>query len=355
MLKMLPFDNKSEFQVVVDMPAGTPVEHTAAVLHELGAYLADRAGGDRLPGLCRHRRADQLQRPGAPVLPAQRRRGRRPAGQPGRQASAHASRATPSRRGCGPRCRRSARRYGANVKVVEVPPGPPVLSPIVAEIYGPDDDGPAQVAQARARACSTRRRASSMSTTAASPPRRAKLLLVDRRKARAARRAAGGDRRARCAPAWPARTRRYLHDAEQVPGCRSTLQLPAERQGELDAAAAAAGARRARRSWCRCRELVTRQRHRCASSAIHHKDLLPVHLRHRRRGRHDRQPAVRHVRHARRRCTRSRRRAAARSANTSSARRTTRIATTRSSGTANGRSPTRPSATWASPTRSDWC
>ena len=40
LLKMLPFDNKSEFQVIVDMPAGTPVEKTAAVLHELGAYLA---------------------------------------------------------------------------------------------------------------------------------------------------------------------------------------------------------------------------------------------------------------------------------------------------------------------------
>src|SRR5690554_4199116 len=39
-LKMLPFDNKSEFQVVVDMPAGTPLEKTAAVLHELGAQLA---------------------------------------------------------------------------------------------------------------------------------------------------------------------------------------------------------------------------------------------------------------------------------------------------------------------------
>jgi multidrug efflux pump subunit AcrB len=40
LLKMLPFDNKSEFQVIVDMPAGTPVEQTAAVLHELGAHLA---------------------------------------------------------------------------------------------------------------------------------------------------------------------------------------------------------------------------------------------------------------------------------------------------------------------------
>ena len=85
-LKMLPFDNKSEFQVVVDMPAGTPVERTAAVLHELGAHLATVPEVTRLPGLCRHGRADQLQRPGAPVLPAQRRRGRRHPGQPGRQA-----------------------------------------------------------------------------------------------------------------------------------------------------------------------------------------------------------------------------------------------------------------------------
>ena len=39
-LKMLPFDNKSEFQVIVDMPAGTPLEQTAAVVRELGGYLA---------------------------------------------------------------------------------------------------------------------------------------------------------------------------------------------------------------------------------------------------------------------------------------------------------------------------
>jgi multidrug efflux pump subunit AcrB len=39
-LKMLPFDNKSEFQVIVDMPAGTPLERTAAVLRDLGAEIA---------------------------------------------------------------------------------------------------------------------------------------------------------------------------------------------------------------------------------------------------------------------------------------------------------------------------
>ena len=41
-MKMLPFDNKSEFQVVVEMPAGTPLENTAATLHELGAFLAQQ-------------------------------------------------------------------------------------------------------------------------------------------------------------------------------------------------------------------------------------------------------------------------------------------------------------------------
>ena len=39
-LKMLPFDNKSEFQVVLDMPVGTPVEQTSSVLHEIGEYVA---------------------------------------------------------------------------------------------------------------------------------------------------------------------------------------------------------------------------------------------------------------------------------------------------------------------------
>ena len=73
---------------------------------------------------------------------------------------------------CARSCRRSARRFGANVKVVEVPPGPPVLSPIVAEVYGPEAEGRRQVAKA-VRAVFERRRASSTSTTAASRRRRA--------------------------------------------------------------------------------------------------------------------------------------------------------------------------------------
>jgi multidrug efflux pump subunit AcrB len=72
-LKMLPFDNKSEFQVVLDMPVGTPLEETAKVLREISAR-SPRCPRCRLPGLRRHRQPDQLQRPGAPVLPAQRAR-----------------------------------------------------------------------------------------------------------------------------------------------------------------------------------------------------------------------------------------------------------------------------------------
>ena len=100
-----------------------------------------RAGGDSTTRAMRHRRADQFQRAGAAVLPAQRQRARRPAGEPGRQAPAQSRRATRSRARAARAGRRSAARYGASVKVVEVPPGPPVLSPLVAEVYGPDYAG----------------------------------------------------------------------------------------------------------------------------------------------------------------------------------------------------------------------
>jgi multidrug efflux pump subunit AcrB len=49
-LKMLPFDNKSEFQLVVDMPAGTPLEDTAAALHEMGSLPGQAARGADLQG-----------------------------------------------------------------------------------------------------------------------------------------------------------------------------------------------------------------------------------------------------------------------------------------------------------------
>ena len=145
-LKMLPFDNKSEFQVVVDMPAGTPVEITAAVLHDMGAHLATvpevtdyqayagLAAPINFNGLVRQyylRSASELGDLQVNLLPKD-----------ARHRKSH-----DIAQGVRPALEAIARRWDAKVKVVEVPPGPPVLSPIVAEVYGPDEAGRIRVAK----------------------------------------------------------------------------------------------------------------------------------------------------------------------------------------------------------------
>ena len=144
-MKMLPFDNKSEFQVVVDMPAGTPLENTAATLHELGAFLAKQPevmnlqayAGTASPitfnGLVRqyYLRADAEQGDVQVNLVDKKHRSE--------QSHAIAQRLRPALEAIG-------QRHGARVKVVEVPPGPPVMSPLVAEVYGPDEAGRQQLA-----------------------------------------------------------------------------------------------------------------------------------------------------------------------------------------------------------------
>ena len=73
-VKMLPYDNKSELEIVLNMPEDSSLERTAAGGARDRRRRARRARGDRLPDLRRHRRALQLQRPGAPLLPARRAR-----------------------------------------------------------------------------------------------------------------------------------------------------------------------------------------------------------------------------------------------------------------------------------------
>ena len=269
-LKMLPFDNKSEFQVIVDMPAGTPVEQTAAVLRELGAFLgrqpevtdyqayAGTAAPINFNGLVRqyHLRA------GGEVGDLQVNLVDKHARS--EQSHAIAMRLRPGLQAIG-------RRFGANVKVVEVPPGPPVLSPIVAEIYGPEAEGRRQVAQAvRAVFEATPGIVDVDDSSIAAAPR--KLLLVDRRKAAmlgVPQSAIVSTLRAGLAGEAAA----YLHDASKYPAA-ATLQLPAERQGELDALLQLA-VRGAAGQLVPIRELVTvsdTQR----EQPIHHKDLLPV-------------------------------------------------------------------------------
>jgi multidrug efflux pump subunit AcrB len=145
-LKMLPFDNKSEFQVVVDMPTGTPVERTAALLRELGAEVA------KIPEVTHYQAYAGLSAPinfNGLVRQYYLRAGGEVGDLQVNLADAHDRRRKSHEiaQSVRPALESIARRYGADLKVVEVPPGPPVLSPLVAEIYGPDYD--AQMALAR--------------------------------------------------------------------------------------------------------------------------------------------------------------------------------------------------------------
>ena len=144
-LKMLPFDNKSEFQIVVDMPIGTPLEQTSAVLHEISGYLAtvpevtdyQAYAGTAAPinfnGLVRQYYLRSAAEQGDIQVNLRDKHHR------SRSSHEIASAALEP-------MQKIAKTWNANVKIVEVPPGPPVMSPIVAEIYGPDYAGARKVA-----------------------------------------------------------------------------------------------------------------------------------------------------------------------------------------------------------------
>ena len=135
-LKMLPFDNKSEFQVVLDMPEGSAIETSASVLDELAQVIetipevtdyqvyAGTAAPINFNGLVRqyYLRKDSTMGDIQVNLLDKKHRDR------SSHEIASSVRAELAATGA---------RHGASVKVVEIPPGPPVMSPIVAEIYGP--------------------------------------------------------------------------------------------------------------------------------------------------------------------------------------------------------------------------
>jgi len=138
-VKMLPFDNKSEFQVMIRLPEGTPLEQTARVAHALAEGVRQDPAvvnvqsyvGLSAPynfnGLVRHyflRQQPHLADLQVNLSPKQDR---------DRQSHAIARRV---RETLVP----IAARYGAQIQVAEVPPGPPVLQTLVAEVYGPDPD-----------------------------------------------------------------------------------------------------------------------------------------------------------------------------------------------------------------------
>jgi multidrug efflux pump subunit AcrB len=145
-VKMLPFDNKSEFQVVINMPDGTPLEQTARVAQALGNELARQpdvlnyqeyagtSGPYNFNGLVRHyymRRMPNQADIQVNLVPAKDRH---------EQSHVIARRLRPLLVAIG-------NQYGARIQVSEVPPGPPVIQTLVAEVYGPDLDGQTRVAQ----------------------------------------------------------------------------------------------------------------------------------------------------------------------------------------------------------------
>jgi multidrug efflux pump subunit AcrB len=139
-LKMLPFDNKSELQVVVNMPEGTTLEQTARVTREMGQYLATvpevihyqsyvgTASPYNFNGLVRH----YFLRSGPNVADIQV--NFLPKGDRHRQSHEIAKAIRPQLKDIGDR-------YDARIQVAEIPPGPPVLQTLVTEVYGPDYAG----------------------------------------------------------------------------------------------------------------------------------------------------------------------------------------------------------------------
>lgn len=136
-VKMLPFDNKNEFQVVIDMPEGTTLEKTSAVAREISQYIGRQtlvkdyqgyigtAGPISFNGLVRHydlRRGENVADIQVNLVDKKHRK----------KQSHEIVKDMRSE------IQNIAVKYNANVKLVEVPPGPPVLSTLVAEIYGPD-------------------------------------------------------------------------------------------------------------------------------------------------------------------------------------------------------------------------
>ncbi|BDD09239.1 multidrug transporter AcrB [Fulvitalea axinellae] len=145
-VKMLPFDNKNEFQVIVDMPEGTTLERTAAVTSELADFLKEEqtvmnvqtyvgtAAPINFNGLVRHydfRRGSNVADIQVNLI----------------DKSERSLQSHDIAKAVRPALAELGKKLGANVKVVEVPPGPPVISTLVAEVYGPNLEEQTRIAK----------------------------------------------------------------------------------------------------------------------------------------------------------------------------------------------------------------
>jgi multidrug efflux pump subunit AcrB len=270
-LKMLPFDNKSEFQVVLDMPEGTPVEETARVLDELAAEIARRPevtdyqvyAGTSAPinfnGLVRQ----YYLRSGPEVGDIQVNL----ADKHHRKRKSHeiALEVRPALAEIG-------RRHGGSVKVVEVPPGPPVQAPLVAEVYGPFQDSQQQHARELRKVFDSTDGIVDVDDSVEAPSPRL-VATIDRQKA-----AMLGVSQAEAAQTLAAGLGGL--DATYVHAGRETYPIPVRLELDVPAKADLASALALQvRSGSGARvplsEITTVER-RPWDNAIYHKDLLPL-------------------------------------------------------------------------------
>lgn len=270
-LKMLPFDNKSEFQVVLDMPADTPLEETAATLHEMGAYLAtvpDVLHYQAYAGTAAPINFNGLVRQYA--FRSSREKGDIQVNLKDKHQRSDKSHAIAMQ--LRPALQKIAAAHGGRVKVVEVPPGPPVLSPIVAEVYGPDSAGRIQLARA-IRQVFERGPAivdvDDSTVTAAAKT----TFIIDRKKA-ALLGISQQQIVATLQTGMAGETVSYLHEDGNKYPIPTHLQLPIAAQGQPDTLLALA-VRSNTGQRVPLRELVTEQTG-LIDQPIYHKDLLPV-------------------------------------------------------------------------------
>ncbi|WP_331346528.1 efflux RND transporter permease subunit [Cellvibrio sp. UBA7661] len=271
MLKMLPFDNKSEFQIVVDMPEGTPLENTQTVLQALADKLetipevtdyqlyAGTAAPINFNGLVRQnylRRAPYMGEIQVNLLDKHL-----------RQRKSHEI-ALAARE----LLAETAKAMNANVKVVEVPPGPPVLSPLVAEVYGLNYTRQLDVAKQVRAAFEATPDVVDVDDSIEAPQTRW-LIAVDR--ARAAR--LGVDQTSianAIRTALAGEDAAYLHSASAKIALPLRLELPAGEKDSLERVLAIKV--RAQNGKLIVLAELTQVIESQRQQTIHHKDLLPV-------------------------------------------------------------------------------
>jgi multidrug efflux pump subunit AcrB len=267
-VKMLPFDNKSEFQVIVDMPEGTALEQTARVSAELARdVLKDPSVVNvqsyvglsspyNFNGLVRHyflRRAPHLADLQVNLLAKDER-----SDQSHDIAKRVRDQLVPI-----------ARRFNATIQVSEVPPGPPVLQTLVAEVYGPDPSRRLELAGRVKSVLEQTPGVVDIDWYAAAPQAKTSLVVDEARAGAAGVSAA--DVSAAVHMATEGRTVGLLHDWQAREDVPIVLRLPRSAQGSL----AAVREMRIGPQLVAVAELTDEETHSEADS-LYHKNLLPV-------------------------------------------------------------------------------